>query len=53
MGYLYVKMTKILSKVEILILELLGFIQNCRMSEAFMSRSYLERGELTSIFVKI
>lgn len=44
MRYLYVKMMEILDKVEMLTLELLGFVLNCSVSEAVMSRSYLERG---------
>ena len=44
MRYLYVKMMEILNKVEILALEFLGFMVDCRMSYGGFSRSYLERG---------
>jgi hypothetical protein len=46
-------MREILDKVEILVLELLGFIRNCGVSSGGVSRSSVERGELTDISIKI
>jgi len=46
-------MREILDNVEILVLELLGFIPNCSVSGGGVSRSYVERGELTDISIKI
>ena len=43
MRYLCVKMMEVLNKVEILKLEFLGFMLDCRMSYGGFSRSYLEQ----------
>lgn len=43
MRYLYVKMMEILNKVEILILELLGFILDAKYLMAVMAHSYQEK----------
>ena len=46
-------MREILDNVEILVLELLGFIPNCSVSGGGVSRSYVERGVLTGVFLRV
>lgn len=46
-------MREILDNVEIFVLELAGSVPNCTVSGGGVGRSYVERGELTGISIKI